>query len=409
MKINIPASIINILSNQVSIDIDFNKAPETVKQKVIKATTSLWYLIYHTQINDKTCESLYYYTHISKEQLHQKEFTIKYNKQTYYYSKFISILECAGLVEVNDKYSKDTFSKSYRVNKDFIRGNDLTPVEIDFRLLTNNTHNKSYWLKKYPQYAELIKDCYRTKVDLVPYIKWLNENIGIDLGKSPVKKGDYTISDSKQSYCVMEDRVLDTERIMRYTNSAIKNNIGNLWFKVSNEGRFYTSIINLSSTAVPFLLLNKRKLKSIDIANSQPLLLASMVDNRAYKKDCGEGKFYGRIMKVMGLGKEEVKNRLYKYLFFTNNALNGGGLYKAFDNLYPGLVEQINAIKERVSLAHLLQTMEAGIIVEGAGRLDFPKLLRHDQVLMFEENYDDVANYLKAEYRKIGLEVTFKS
>ena len=99
---------------------------------------------------------------------------------------------------------------------------------------------------------------------------------------------------------------------------------------------------------------------------------------------------------------------MYKYLFFTNKPLKGGKLYKVFNCLYPGLIEQINKLKEEKSLAHLLQTMEASIIVDGAGSLDFPKLLRHDQVLMYEEHYEDVSDYLKSAYKKIGLNVSFK-
>jgi len=60
-------------------------------------------------------------------------------------------------------------------------------------------------------------------------------------------------------------------------------------------------------------------------------------------------------------------------------------------------------------LSHHLQKMEAEIIVDGAGRLDFQKILRHDQVLMFEEHYQDVVDYLRMAYKKLGLEVSFKS
>ena len=423
----LPTALINRLTHQISIDIDFNKAPETVKQKVFNAAINLWYLIYDRQVNDDTCINLSYFTHISKFDLEQNRFTIKYNKDEYCYSKFIDILKSASLVEVNDNYrfaqkgysiDGKAHTKSYRVNKEFIKGNSLIEIEIDFKSLVKNTRNKSYWIKKYPQYAELIKDCYRTKVDLVNYINWLNENIDIDLGKRGVEKS-YWEYGKQIEYTVMEDRFLDAERIMRYTNSAIKHNLGNLWFKVSDEGRFYTSVINLSSTVIEspdkkikhdgYLLLNKRKVRSIDIKNSHPLLLASLIDCPEYKKDCGAGVFYQKIMDKTGKTKEEVKNLLYKYIFFNNSPLGKTGeTYQVLEELYPGLVEQINAIKAKHSLAHLLQTMEADIIVEGCGRLDFPKLLRHDQVLMFEENYNDVVDYLKERYKKFGLEVSFK-
>jgi len=407
MKINVPTSLINKLTHQISIDIHFHKAPETVKQKVLKACAHLWYLIFDAQINDATCLSLHYFTGIHTKSLDKKEMTVIYNNHRYRYSQFLDILEAASLIEINDKFSIGNFPMSYRVNRSVISG-EFKLIQIDFKLLTKNTRNKSYWLKWYPQYAELINDCYRTKVDLVPYNNWLNQNIGINLGKKPLEITGFK-DGAKINYSVMKDRFLDAERIMRYTNAAIKQNIGNLWFKVSDECRFYNSVISLSSTAIPYLILNKRKLKSIDIANSQPLLLASMIDNEAYKNDCGAGKFYQRIMDKMGKQKEEVKNLLYKYLFFTNEPLKGGALYKAFEALYPGVIQQINTIKERLSLSHHLQKMEAEIIVEGAGRLDFPKILRHDQVLMYEEHYQDVVDYLKQAYQKLGLEVSFKS
>ncbi len=416
MKINIPPCIITALTAEINLDIDFNRASETVKQKVFKACINLWYIIYDKQVTDDSCLNLKYYTHISKFDFDVKEFTMKHDKIVYYYSKFLELLKNARLIEVNDKYrfnkksqgkSGKYHTKSYRINKVLIKNNDLTPIEIDLKLLTKNTRNKSYWLKLYPQYAELIKDCYRTKVELVSYLNWLKENSGVVLDRKPVTK-KITIKGKEVEVSVIENRILDTERIMRYTNSVIKHNMGNLWFKVTPEGRFYTSLINLSSTAIPYLLLNKRHLRSIDISNSQPLLLASLISNEQYKADCGNGIFYQQIMNKLDIDKVETKQLLYKYLFFTNKPLQGGKLYKVLDCLYPGLVEQINAIKAVKSLAHLLQEMEANIIVEGAGRLDFPKLLRHDQVLMFEENYNDVVDYLKSAYRKIGLEVTFK-
>ncbi len=423
----LPAAVINKLTHQISIDIDFNKAPETVKQKIFNAAINLWYLIYDKQVNDDTCINLSYFTHISKFELEQNRFTIKYDKKEYCYSKFIAILKSASLVEVNGNYrfarkgysiDGKAHTKSYRVNKEFIKGNSMIEIEIDFRSLIKNTRSKSYWLKLYPQYAELIKDCYRAKVDLVNYINWLNENIGIDLGKRGVGKS-YLEYGKLIEYTVMEDRFLDAERIMRYSNSAIKHNLGNLWFKVSDEGRFYTSVINLSSTVIEspdksikhagYLLLNKRRVRSIDIKNSHPLLLASLIDCPEYERDCGAGLFYQKIMDKTGKTKEEVKNLLYRYIFFNNNSLGTTGeTHKILEELYPGLVEQINAIKAKQSLAHLLQRMEADIIVEGCGGLDFPKLLRHDQVLMFEENYQDVADYLKDRYKELGLKVSFK-
>lgn len=410
MKIEIPNAIIDKLNRKISLDIDFYKAPETVKQKVFKACINIWYLIFNAQVSDEKCLTLNYYTHISSRDLDVKEFTLKYNCKRYSYSKFISILK-PDLIAVNDNYrfalNGESHTKSYRVHKSFIRKNEFKTIEIDFKPLMRNNRNKSYWIKKYPDYTELISDSYRTKIDLLAYIKWLHENEGLVIDEKSITK--HFSKDGKEiQYSVIEERVLDAERIMRYTNSAIKHNIGNLWFKISDEGRFYSSLTNLSKTAIPFYLLNKRKLESIDISNSQPLLLATMVNNDQYKEDCGAGVFYKKLIDKTGSTKNKIKNLLYKYVFFTDKPLKGGALYKILEELYPGLVDQINILKETISLAHHLQRMEANIIVEGAGRLDFPKLLRHDQVLMYEEHYKDVAEYLRLEYQKLELNVHFK-
>jgi len=74
-------------------------------------------------------------------------------------------------------------------------------------------------------------------------------------------------------------------------------------------------------------------------------------------------------------------------------SLHSAVLFLIIPSLY------FNKLKETISLAHHLQRMESDIIVEGAGFLNFPKLLRHDQVLMFQEHYDDVAEYLRQHYQ----------
>lgn len=101
---------------------------------------------------------------------------------------------------------------------------------------------------------------------------------------------------------------------------------------------------------------------------------------------------------------------LYKYFLFTINPLrSSGAMYKAISALYPGLVEQVNKLKETISLPHYLQQIEAKIMVEGAGKLNFPKLLRHDEILFHEENYSETKQFLIDEFAKLGLQLNFKA
>ena len=402
MKIRIPTPLISRISNEINLDLDFSPAPETVKQKVFNQCIQLWFYIHNEQIKDQEIDSLTSFTNITSSNLKAKDFRIFFSKKDHTYTKFIQLLVNAQLVEVNDKYSTGyigndfkTYSKGYRVLIDFKTGVDTTEVEIDFTNIFSNTKNKKHWLKLFPKYSDLITDTYRTKIELNNYINWLYNNIGIKLTPKSNDKG------------FVVERYLTFESVIEYINSAVKVNLQNIWFATSEQGRFYTSITNLSSTAIPFLRLNKRPLKGVDIKNSHPLLLASLVANDAYKADVEAGKFYEKLMAVLNVDRPTVKLMVMRN-FFKESGCNSGKMFDALNILYPGLIEQMNNIKANSNLAHLLHKLEADIIVAGAGSLNFPKLLRHDQVLVYEENLGEVKEYLTRQYRSKGLAVEFK-
>lgn len=389
MKLRFPTPIINTIINQINIDLDFNKAPETVKQKLFTQCINLWWFIHNEQYNDDNITSFKGYTNINYKQLNK--YCIHY-KKNYSYKKFLDVLISCGLVEVNNKYSTGNFSKSYRVKIDFNTGVDTTEIEIDFKAVFINTKNKSYWLKLYPQYTDLIKDCYRAKIDLNSYVKWLYDNVGIKLKCKYNDNG------------FIEERYLTPDRVIKYINSAIKINVGNLWFGTSDQGRFYNSIAGLSSTAIPFLLLNKQPLVSLDITNSQPLILATLIDCPAYTRACEEGLFYKSIIDHINEPKDKVKLMIMKTFFKETKCLSGK-MVDCLNSLFPGLLEQVNDLKDKINLAHLLHKIEADIIVNGCGQLDFPKLLRHDQVLVYSQNQNEVKEYIINEFKRRKVKV----
>lgn len=390
MKLRFPTPVVNAIIDQINIDIDFHQAPEIVKQKVFKQCINLWWFIYNEAANNRNTTTLKGYTNIHSSKL--KKYCICHEYKRYSYVKFLDILISCGLVEANDIYSAGTFPKSYRVTINFGTGVDTTEIEIDFDVVFNNNRNKSHWLKLYPQYADLIKDCYRAKVDLNSYTKWLYQNVGLKL-KSKCKKG------------FIVKRFLTPERIIKYINNAIKLNVGNLWFGTSEQGRFYSSITGLSSTAIPFLKLNKQSLVSLDIANSQPLLLATIIDCPSYTKVCEEGEFYKSIVEHTGETKDDVKAMVMK-TFFRAEQCHSGIMVDCLNELYPGLVDQLNELKSKMNVAHHLHQLEAGIIVTGCGSLNFPKLLRHDQVLVYRQHENEVRAYITNEFKSRGTRVS---
>jgi len=123
--------------------------------------------------------------------------------------------------------------------------------------------------------------------------------------------------------------------------------------------RVYHSVSNLSKVARKYLSYKKQivRFHSIDIRNCQPLLLASVVDNKDknYIESVENGTFYENFYSLSN-DRDEVKVELYKSVFFywnENNEYN-----KLFRELFPLTTQSIQEMKVE-SMAALLQNQEA--------------------------------------------------
>lgn len=392
MKTTIPTSIINEILSYINIETDFNDISPKQTQKLIKTLIELWLFIYTKQTEDDTTTNLKGFTNIDKKEL--TKFNIQLLGIRLQYPDLIDILDRCDLIKINHKYNVGKFYKSYRIETSFISTN-YTQVDIDFQKVFSNTQSKKYWLERYTKYSNLIEDCYNTKIDMDQYIKWLINNEGIEL-KPILVDGRLT------------KRFLTKERIYLHINLALKINFQNIWFKISDEGRFYSSISNLPYTAVDFILLYGNKTSEIDIKNSQPLLLSLLVDNKTYSEDVRLGIFYKKVADDLKIKDKEFKILSFKYIFFNPKPLKSGKVYDSMKKLYGSLIDDINIIKEDGRLSHRLQKMESDIFVKKIGKLKMNKLIRHDQVIIKEGDYNIMKNYLENEYRKLGIEVIIK-
>jgi hypothetical protein len=398
----IPTKVLDVIQYYIQLDSDFNKTTEKTKQKVIKKSIELWYFIYNRQIQDDKALSLDFYTQIDSKEL--TYFEIEINGKRYKYNKFLSFLISCKLISVNEKYSVGKFYSSYKVETEFLKGSSFSEIEIDFTKVFKNTRNKSYWLNKYPQYTHLINDAYNCKVDIDNYYDWMVKNEGKEL-KPVISNG------------ILKQRILDNETIFEYLTSALKVNFNNLWFKLSNEGRFYSSISNLSYTTVEygFIRLYGKQVVEIDLKNCQPLLLTTLLSNKhkQYKEDVEDGEFYYKVGQEIfpHLNRDDVKKQFkvlsYRFIFFNNKALKTGKIYNAMEKIYPGLIEEINEIKCSIELAKKLQCIESKIFVEVLGSLPIQKLLRHDQILFFPEYSSMVNECLRIELLKLNIKYKF--
>ena len=392
MKLIIPIKVQELVMFTIQKEIDFINLNEKQKSNLNKQLLSLWYYIYNAQKSNDNIVNLNGFVNIHSKDL--KVFRIKINSKSYHYNKLIKLLKDVNLIDINAKFSKGNFSESYRIKSD-IFNNQFEEIELDFDKIFNNIKNKSYWIKKYPNHSKIIKDTYEVKVDLNDYILWLTNNNGLEL-KPVIKNG------------ILQKRFLTQERIYDYINDALKVNYDNMWFKVSDEGRFYNSTTNLSYTSLPFIRLKRRKLKEIDIANCQPLILSKLLNSDEYKKDCELGIFYDNLANELGMKRQEVKVLSYKLIFFSNKKLNTGKTYNAMEKLYPGVIEQINELRDKIEISKEMQKIESDIFVNKIGSLDFKMMLRHDAVFVYEEDYDIIKNYVIIEFNKIELNPTIK-
>jgi hypothetical protein len=385
----------------------------TPKQKLAlkKILLEFWIFIYDKQITDENFINLKCHTNIHSNYL--KHFQIRIGGILLNSDKLLDILESIKLISVNGKYSAGSFSRGYKIETSVLSFGKMTQVELNINKVFKNIRPKTHWLSKYPQYAHLIHDIYSASIRLDDYLHYLLNNIGMPLHPKTVKK---TINGKEVAY--VKEQFLTEAKAFQYVHMAMKINIGNIWVAEFTTGRFASSVSNMSFTATEFFQMDRSDLVDIDIKNSQPLLLAKLINCPAYKKDVEAGVFYDNMAKQICIQKKEVytdehrgifKTNSYRYIFFNNNKLgSNGNIAKAMNKLYPGALDQINQLKEHGTLAGKLQRLEADIFVEFIGALNIKKLLRHDQVLITSGYVEMVKTLLTNKYKEIGLNVSFR-
>jgi hypothetical protein len=388
----IPIKLLDAIKFGIESSVKFINLNEKLKLRLTKCLVSLWIYIYETQRNDEDITTLKGYTNIKKDKLDR--FSIILDGLSIRYTELIEFLETHNLLQKNQRYSVGAFPKSYRILTDFLELNFIE-FEIDFNKIFENLKDKKYWIKKYPAYKKQINETYEVKINLTEYIKWITDNIGTEL-KPIINNG------------ILERRFLTKERAYDYINDAIKINLGNIWFKVSDEGRFYNSTTNLSYTAIPHITLKRRKVKEIDVVNCQPLLLCGLIKNKIYKKDVEDGIFYEKMANELGKTRNEFKILSYKYIFFSNKELKSGAIYDALNKLYPNFIKELNELRKEISISRELQKIESSIFVDKISNYDYKMILRHDAVFVYEEDYEIVKALVKGEFKKLGLNVSIK-
>ncbi|PRQ79384.1 hypothetical protein CMT60_14350 [Elizabethkingia anophelis] len=349
------------------------------------------------------------------------------------YRKHIDYLKSQGIVE-EDNYIVGTKSRGLRFSEKY--RSRLKPVEItDWSLIKNLVYLRKNYNKETTQKLSFLK-------------KWFDD-LDVDSKEAKVyldqeyQKDIKTMSHDK-SILRYNSRLLPIEKL------SIKENFH--FFVDKTAGRLHSPITQLKSELRKNLRWKDKTLVSVDIANSQPFLLQSLLDKEVFEKcrmaeriesvnpsiDTGKlgdlississkedvvrfkeivtsGKFYeefGKLLKENGelknVSDEEVKDNIKEILFGTvfskNTAIRYNNAIKIFKTFFPNVYKVLHFIKEvkHNTLAVVLQNLEADIILHNVCNelnekypQQVPVFTLHDSVITTEENVDIVKNLIQ--------------
>lgn len=365
------------------------------------------------------------------------------------YRAYINYLVEQNVVEEDKKYIPDIKCGALRFAEAYRQTLNQKPVIItSWTLIKNITYLRKNYNKEQTQELLFLRD-------------WFND-LYVDIkGAKKYLKREYK-KDIRFSIKYPELRY--NSRLLPIEKLHIKE--VPLFFVDNTAGRLHTYITQLKSELRKFLTLKGKILHSIDISNSQPFLLQSLLDKEVYdrcnmseklnkiqpelntimlgvliesisqeedvlqyKKIVSSGKFYeefGALLKENGeldnslMGddlKACVKDITFASFFSKNGAINYSNSIKIFERSFPNVYKVMKYVKklDHSVLAVVLQNLEADIVLHKTCKkihsenADVPMLTLHDSIISTEENVYNVMNEMAKSLKAcIGIEPNFK-
>tara|TARA_R110001592_G_scaffold243783_1_gene504857 strand:+ start:99720 stop:100751 length:1032 start_codon:yes stop_codon:yes gene_type:complete len=321
------------------------------------------------------------------------------------FSAMTSILKRASVIDINGKYEKNKFCKSYRPS---LKSLNSEYYEEAFSEIIFIPSDPKSLISMYPSVKKNILDGFKTSIDIEAYKCWLINNKGIEL-KPKMKKikniehGGY--------YRIVEERTLTTARINNYLYQAAKINAHALWFSVARSGRLYSSFTNLSYTATPFFIIEGQKTAPFDLPNAQPLLLALKLEARfsEYRHAVANAQFYQLLADEMNIDKMSAKIASYRHVFFSKKTIirSNGKIYEAMVNLFGNeCITQIEDIKKNNDLSFELQKSESELFVYYLAQLDITSITKHDEIICKEEDLSLIKGRIYDYFKVRGIVIS---
>lgn len=400
MKIPVPVQLVDTIKTTIATSF---KRELTAKQKdkILVSFLKVWFRILKKQIDIDTD---FLFVSIRSEEFRDIKFN--YNNKLYTYVDIIDLMKANELIYSNDRYKVGGFTKSYKVNPSFIT-NDCTIIEVDEAKIFKKRHCVSDWIDMYPEFTHLINSVYSIRIDLESYYKFIDSIIGKKYSHTKKRLVGKT-NEGKIKYVKLNDKIMTPSKAYAIKIQALMFNLGHIWFSLSDTRRFYNSAINLPNVSHPFWLIDESSdLVEIDCSNSQPLLLSSFINHEQYRKDTEAGLFYDKIAEHLGIDRNEVKVLSFKNIFFQEKAINKKWSV-IINEIWPGLIEQIEEIKAESPLWSRLQSAEADIWIKTCKESVFTVIVRHDSVVINEKYATIMIDELNKAFKQKGIKPTLK-
>jgi len=230
--------------------------------------------------------------------------------------RYIKILENGEFI-ISDSYTPGLKSLKYKLNSKFITR--LSKMELDpksrlgKRIIKNLNKNKSHYNRLEPHLRLMQDELMKMELDYPEAYKWIENN------------------------------ATDTQKISYLTSVNHIDDKRFRYFKRNKTNRrLDTNLTNLKRDFRQFI---KGDYVSIDLKNSQPLLLGILIDNIIYNKDTlccylhtsKLTKTFGikGIQKILLIHQNQEKSKMVKLRLFYNSVLKGT-LYDEFIKNYLG-------------------------------------------------------------------------
>ena len=348
------------------------------------------------------------------------------------YRKYINYLKDQKIVEENG-YTNGVVSAGLRFKENY--RSILKPVDITYWALIKNI---TYLRNNHQDF---------TTTNQLDYLKsWFYGNLEIDIEGATNYLMEEYIKDLenpeiKHPHLRLNSRLYPIEKLYRDNQK--------LFFVDKTAGRLHTFITQLKSDLRKFIKFNGKTLCAVDICNSQPYLLQTLLCKNTYlrngmqdrivqadpykepnssiiimlgvlidkianepdvlqfKEIVSSGRFYeefGKVLKENGELEDVPDNEIkaaakeitFSTLFSKNSSIRYVKSIQLFKQQFPNVYEVIKYIKDghHPTLAVILQNLEADLVLHKTCKFisecnpEVPLFTLHDSIITTEENVE---------------------